>query len=179
MATTTSPSVPPAVGGKVLVGIIMGSKSDLATIQSTADTLTALGVGFEMRVMSAHRTPDVVADYIKAAEGRGLEVIIAAAGGAAHLAGVAASMTVLPVLGVPMQSSALNGLDSLLSTVQMPGGVPVGTLAIGKAGAMNAAIFAAEILGNKYPEIRERVRQQREANRKKVLEEKLDGPSQS
>lgn len=172
----TSASASPSAG-KVLVGIIMGSKSDLATIQRTADTLAALGVGYEMRVMSAHRTPDVVADYIKAAEGRGLEVIIAAAGGAAHLAGVAASMTVLPVLGVPMHSSALNGLDSLLSTVQMPGGVPVGTLAIGKAGAVNAAIFAAEILGNKYPEIRERVRAQREANRKKVLEEKLDLPA--
>jgi len=160
--------------GKTLVGIIMGSKSDLATIQATADTLASLGIGYEMRVMSAHRTPDVVAEYIQAAEGRGLEVIIAAAGGAAHLAGVAASMTVLPVLGVPMQTSSLNGLDSLLSTVQMPGGVPVGTLAIGKAGATNAAIFAAEILGNKYPEIRDQVRKLRAEARKKILEEKLD-----
>jgi 5-(carboxyamino)imidazole ribonucleotide mutase len=160
-----------------LVAIIMGSKSDLATVQSTADTLAALGVPYEMRIMSAHRTPDVVADYIRAAESRGLEVIIAAAGGAAHLAGVAASMTVLPVLGIPMPGSALNGLDALLSTVQMPGGVPVGTLAIGKAGAVNAAILAAEILGNKYPEIRDRVRAQRQANRQKVLDEKIDPPS--
>ena len=175
-----SPATPsPAASGKILVGIIMGSKSDLPTIQNTADTLAALGVGFEMRIMSAHRTPDLVADYIKAAEGRGLEVIVAAAGGAAHLAGVAASMTVLPVLGVPMHSSALNGLDALLSTVQMPGGVPVGTLAIGKAGATNAAILAAEILGNKYPDIRERVRALREANRKKVLAETLDTPPQT
>jgi 5-(carboxyamino)imidazole ribonucleotide mutase len=171
--TTTSTTTGTA-GGKVLVGIIMGSKSDLATVQAAADTLAGLGVGYEMRVMSAHRTPDMVAQYIQAAEGRGLEVIIAAAGGAAHLAGVAASMTVLPVLGIPMQSSALNGLDSLLSTVQMPGGVPVGTLAIGKAGAVNAALLAAEILGNKYPAIRESVRALREANRKKVLEEKLE-----
>ena len=165
-------------GGKplpVLVGIVMGSKSDLPTMQATADTLASLGIAYEMRVMSAHRTPEVVADYAKSAEGRGLEVLIAAAGGAAHLAGVVASMTVLPVLGVPMQSPALNGLDSLLSTVQMPGGVPVGTLAIGKAGAVNAAIFAAEILGGKFPEIRQRVKELREANRKKVLEEKLDG----
>ncbi len=157
-----------------LVGIVMGSKSDQPTMNSTAETLTALGIPFEMRVMSAHRTPEVVAEYAKSAEGRGLEVLIAAAGGAAHLAGVVASMTVLPVLGVPMQSPALNGLDSLLSTVQMPGGVPVGTLAIGKAGAVNAAIFAAEILGNKYPDIRQRVKALRETNRKKVLEEKLD-----
>ena len=158
-----------------LVGIVMGSKSDQPTMQATADTLASLEIAYEMRVMSAHRTPDVVAEYAKAAEGRGLEVLIAAAGGAAHLAGVVASMTVLPVLGVPMQSPALNGLDSLLSTVQMPGGVPVGTLAIGKAGAVNAAIFAAEILGGKYPEIRQRVKALRETNRKKVLEEKLDG----
>jgi len=165
-------------GGKplpVLVGVVMGSKSDLPTMQATADTLASLGIAYEMRVMSAHRTPEVVAEYAKSAEGRGLEVLIAAAGGAAHLAGVVASMTVLPVLGVPMQSPALNGLDSLLSTVQMPGGVPVGTLAIGKAGAVNAAIFAAEILGGKFPEIRARVKELREANRKKVLEEKLDG----
>jgi len=165
-------------GEKLLVGIIMGSKSDQSTMQNAADTLAALGVGYEMRIMSAHRTPDVVAEYIQAAEGRGLEVIIAAAGGAAHLAGVAASMTVLPVLGVPMQSPALNGLDSLLSIVQMPGGVPVGTLAIGKAGAVNAAILAAEILGNKYPDIRARVKAQRETNRRKVLDEKLDPPGQ-
>jgi 5-(carboxyamino)imidazole ribonucleotide mutase len=155
--------------GKPLVGIVMGSKSDLPTMQATLDTLTSLGIAHEVRVMSAHRTPDIVAEYARAAEGRGLEVLIAAAGGAAHLAGVVASMTVLPVLGVPMQTSALNGLDSLLSTVQMPGGVPVATLAIGKAGATNAAILAAEILGGKYPEIRQRVKDLREENRRKIL----------
>ena len=154
---------------KPLVGIVMGSKSDLPTIQATLDALASLGIAHEVRVMSAHRTPEVVADYAKSAESRGLEVLIAAAGGAAHLAGVVASMTVLPVLGVPMQTSSLNGLDSLLSTVQMPGGVPVATLAIGKAGATNAAILAAEILGIKYPEIRQRVKNLREENRRKVL----------
>jgi 5-(carboxyamino)imidazole ribonucleotide mutase len=155
--------------GKPLVGIVMGSKSDLPTMQAAIDTLTSLGIAHEVRVMSAHRTPEVVAQYAQSAEGRGLEVLIAAAGGAAHLAGVVASMTVLPVLGVPMQTSALNGLDSLLSTVQMPGGVPVATLAIGKAGAVNAAILAAEILGGKYPEIRQRVKDLRAENRRKVL----------
>ena len=164
----TSPS------GGPLVCIVMGSKSDQPTMNSCAETLKSLGIAYEMRAMSAHRTPDVVAEYAKGAEARGVEVLIAAAGGAAHLAGVVASMTVLPVLGVPMQTSSLNGLDSLLSTVQMPGGIPVGTLAIGKAGAVNAAIFAAEILGSKFPEIRARVKGLREANRKKVLEEKLD-----
>ena len=154
---------------KPLVGIVMGSKSDPPTIQATLDALASLGIAHEVRVMSAHRTPEVVADYAKSAESRGLEVLIAAAGGAAHLAGVVASMTVLPVLGVPMQTSSLNGLDSLLSTVQMPGGVPVATLAIGKAGATNAAILAAEILGIKYPEIRQRVKNLREENRRKVL----------
>jgi 5-(carboxyamino)imidazole ribonucleotide mutase len=160
--------------GLPLVGIVMGSKSDLPTVQAAAEMLASLGIAYEMRVMSAHRTPDVVAEWAGSAEGRGLEVLIAAAGGAAHLAGVVASMTVLPVLGVPLAGSAVNGLDALLSTVQMPGGVPVGTLAIGKSGAVNAAILAAEILGNKYPEIRVRVKALREANRKKVLEEKID-----
>jgi 5-(carboxyamino)imidazole ribonucleotide mutase len=160
--------------GGPLVGIVMGSKSDQPTMNACAEMLRTLGIEYEMRAMSAHRTPDVVAEWASSAESRGLEVLIAAAGGAAHLGGVVASMTVLPVLGVPMQTSALNGLDSLLSTVQMPGGVPVATLAIGKAGATNAAIFAAEILGAKYPEIRDRVRGLRESNRKKVLEEKLD-----
>ncbi|HEY4329629.1 MAG TPA: 5-(carboxyamino)imidazole ribonucleotide mutase [Phycisphaerae bacterium] len=157
-----------------LVGIIMGSKSDYPTLQSTTETLTSLGVPFEIRVMSAHRTPDLVAEYIKSAESRGLEVIIAAAGGAAHLAGVAASMTLLPVLGIPMQSSALNGLDSLLSTVQMPGGIPVATFAIGKAGAVNAAIFAVQILGAKHPHFRQNVAAHRAAARKKIMEEKLE-----
>jgi 5-(carboxyamino)imidazole ribonucleotide mutase len=165
--TQAAPSTP-------LVGIVMGSKSDQPTMNHTAQTLAALGIPYEMRIMSAHRTPEVVAQYAQSAESRGLEVLIAAAGGAAHLAGVVASMTVLPVLGVPMTGPALNGLDALLSTVQMPGGVPVGTLAIGRAGAVNAAIFAAEILGNKHPAIRQRVKTHREANRQKVLAEKLD-----
>jgi 5-(carboxyamino)imidazole ribonucleotide mutase len=163
MTQTMNPAAKP------LVGIVMGSKSDLPTMQATLDTLSSLGIAHEVRVMSAHRTPDVVAEYARTAESRGIEVLIAAAGGAAHLAGVVASMTVLPVLGVPMQTSSLNGLDSLLSTVQMPGGVPVATLAIGKAGATNAAILAAEILGTKYPEIRQRVKNLREENRRKVL----------
>jgi 5-(carboxyamino)imidazole ribonucleotide mutase len=161
-------------GNKPLVGILMGSKSDQPTMNSTAQTLDALGVAWEMRAISAHRTPEEVAEYAMSAERRGLEILIAAAGGAAHLAGVVASMTVLPVLGVPMKGWALDGLDSLLSTVQMPGGIPVATFAIGKAGAVNAAIFAAEVLGGKYPEVRERVKAHREANRQKVLNEKMD-----
>jgi 5-(carboxyamino)imidazole ribonucleotide mutase len=165
--------VPRTAGGRVLVGILMGSKSDLTTMQHTADTLTLFGVGHEMRVLSAHRTPEATAEYVRSAEGRGLEVMIAAAGGAAHLAGVVAAYTVLPVLGVPIQSAALQGLDSLLSMVQMPGGIPVGTLAIGKAGATNAAILAAQILGNKYPEVRERIRAHREAEKRRILEEKI------
>src|SRR6201999_2600796 len=129
-----------------LVGIIMGSKSDQPTLQHAADTLASLGVGYEMRIVSAHRTPELMVEYAKTAESRGVEVIIAGAGGAAHLPGMTASLTVLPVLGVPVQSQALSGLDSLLSIVQMPAGVPVGTLAIGKAGAVNAGLLAAAIL---------------------------------
>jgi len=159
---------------KPLVGVIMGSKSDQPIMQHAADTLASLGVAYEMRIISAHRTPDLMAEWGKSAEGRGLQVIIAAAGGAAHLAGVAASMTVLPVLGVPMQSQSLQGLDSLLSMVQMPAGVPVGTLAIGKPGAINAALLAAQILGVKYPEIREKFRAYKAAATQKVLNEKLD-----
>ncbi len=136
-----------------LVGIIMGSQSDWDTLRHAADTLTALGVPFETRIVSAHRTPDRMTDYAKSARGRGLKVIIAGAGGAAHLPGMAAAMTSLPVLGVPVQSHALNGMDSLLSIVQMPGGIPVGTLAIGKAGAINAALLAASILGLSDPTI--------------------------
>src|SRR5713226_2955043 len=147
---------------KPLVGIIMGSKSDWETMTNAAKALDALGIPYEVKVMSAHRTPTLVDEYVSGAEARGLEVIIAGAGGAAHLAGVTAAKTLLPVLGVPMQSSALNGLDSLLSTAQMPAGIPVGTLAIGKAGAVNAALLAAEILGAKYPEIRASVRRYRE-----------------
>ena len=131
-----------------MVGIIMGSRSDWPTLQKAADILTELGVPFESKVVSAHRTPDRLVQYAKSARGRGLKVIIAGAGGAAHLPGMVASMTSLPVLGVPVKSSTLNGLDSLLSIVQMPKGIPVGTLAIGEAGAANAGILAASILAN-------------------------------
>ncbi len=150
------------------VGVVMGSKSDWPVMTHAADTLGSLGVPHEVRVMSAHRTPDVVLEYSRTAEERGLEVIIAAAGGAAHLAGVVASSTALPVLGVPM-GSALQGLDSLLSTVQMPGGVPVATLAIGKAGAVNAAILATQILGVAHAEFRASVKADRQARREAVL----------
>jgi len=136
---------------QALVGIIMGSQSDWETMQHAAKQLADLQVPHEVQVISAHRTPDLLSDYASSAAGRGLEVIIAAAGGAAHLAGVTAAKTCLPVLGVPMESKSLQGLDSLLSMVQMPGGVPVGTLAIGKAGAINAALLATAILGNKHP----------------------------
>lgn len=131
---------------KPLVGVIMGSSSDWDTMKHTDQVLTEFGVAHECRVMSAHRTPDLTTEYVGSAKERGLKVLIAAAGGAAHLAGVTAAHTLLPVLGVPIQSAALNGLDSLLSTVQMPGGIPVATLAIGKAGAVNAALFAIAIL---------------------------------
>jgi 5-(carboxyamino)imidazole ribonucleotide mutase len=154
-----------------LVGIIMGSKSDWETMSHTARTLDSLAIPYEARVMSAHRTPDLVDDYVSGAEGRGLEVIIAGAGGAAHLAGIAAARTLVPVLGVPIQSRALNGIDSLLSTVQMPGGIPVGTLAIGNPGAVNAALLAAAILANKYPDIRHALRGYREAQARVVLAE--------
>jgi 5-(carboxyamino)imidazole ribonucleotide mutase len=139
---------------KPLVGIIMGSKSDWDTLQSAATTLKRLGVAHETRVVSAHRTPDLLFEYASSARGRGIEVIIAGAGGAAHLPGMVAAKTSLPVLGVPVQSKALNGMDSLLSIVQMPAGIPVGTLAIGTAGATNAALLAAAILANKYEDIR-------------------------
>jgi 5-(carboxyamino)imidazole ribonucleotide mutase len=152
-----------------LVGIIMGSSSDWETMQHAATTLTELGVPHETRVVSAHRTPDLLFDYASSAEGRGIEVLIAGAGGAAHLPGMTASKTVLPVLGVPVESKALKGLDSLLSIAQMPGGIPVGTLAIGKAGAINAALLAAAILGAKHSEIREALRQFRAAQTARVL----------
>ena len=131
---------------KPLVGILMGSKSDWDTMVNAAKALDALGIPYEVNVMSAHRTPGLVDEYVGGAEGRGLEVIVAGAGGAAHLAGVSAARTILPVLGVPIQSKALNGMDSLLSTVQMPAGIPVATFAIGKAGAKNAALFAVSLL---------------------------------
>ncbi len=139
---------------QVLVGIIMGSQSDWETMKNAADTLEDLGVPYETRVVSAHRTPDQMFDYAEQAEPRGLQVIIAGAGGAAHLPGMVAAKTVVPVLGVPVQSRALNGMDSLLSIAQMPAGIPVGTLAIGTAGATNAALLAAAIIGNTSPEVR-------------------------
>ncbi len=152
-----------------LVGLIMGSTSDWSTLEHAAITLEKLQVPFEVRVVSAHRTPDLLFDYAATAEARGLEVIIAGAGGAAHLPGMVAAKTCLPVLGVPVQSQALNGLDSLLSIVQMPGGIPVGALAIGKAGAINAALLAAAMLGNKYPAIREALKAFRAAQTEQVL----------
>ena len=152
-----------------LIGVIMGSTSDWSTLEHAASTLDALEVPYEVRVVSAHRTPDLLFEYAASAEARGLQVIIAGAGGAAHLPGMTASKTMLPVLGVPVQSQALNGLDSLLSIVQMPGGIPVGTLAIGKAGAINAALLAAAMLGNQYPAIREAVREFRNRQTATVL----------
>lgn len=154
---------------KPLVGVIMGSSSDWTTLQQTAETLESLGVPHEVRVVSAHRTPDLLFEYCASAEARGLEVIIAGAGGAAHLPGMAASKTLLPVLGVPIQSRALKGMDSLLSIVQMPAGIPVGTLAIGDAGAVNAALLAAAILGAKHPEYREALRAFRDNQTARVL----------
>ena len=156
-----------------LVGVIMGSKSDWEIMRQAGEVLTKFGVAHECRVLSAHRTPKETAEYVSAAEGRGMEVIIAAAGGAAHLAGVCAAHTLLPVLGVPMESAAMKGLDSLLSTVQMPAGIPVGTLGIGAAGARNAALLAVAILANSRPELRERLREFREEQRVKVVGERL------
>src|SRR5207247_7593176 len=157
-----------------LVGVIMGSKSDWETMAHTAETLEKLDIPFEVRVVSAHRTPDQLFVYADSAERRGLEVVIAAAGGAAHLAGVTAAKTALPVLGVPMESQALKGLDSLLSTVQMPAGVPVGTLAIGKAGAVNAALLAAAILAASRPELKKKLSVWRQEQAAKVRAEKLE-----
>jgi 5-(carboxyamino)imidazole ribonucleotide mutase len=159
---------------KPLVGVIMGSKSDWDVMRAAAETLKKFDVPHECQVMSAHRTPDLVMKYVSGAEGNGLEVLIAAAGGAAHLAGVTAAHTLLPVLGVPMESASLKGLDSLLSTVQMPGGIPVGTLAIGKPGATNAALLAVAILANKRPELREKLRRYRAEQAEKIRGEKLE-----
>jgi 5-(carboxyamino)imidazole ribonucleotide mutase len=156
-----------------LVGILMGSKSDWDTMRHASETLDRFGVAHESRVLSAHRTPAAAVAYARDAEGRGLEVVIAGAGGAAHLAGVAAANTLLPVFGVPIESAALKGLDSLLSTVQMPGGIPVGTLAIGRAGATNAALLAIAVLANKRPELREKLRVFRAEQEQKILGEKL------
>ncbi len=153
-----------------LVGVIMGSRSDWETMRHAVETLEQLGVPYEVQVVSAHRTPDKMFEYASAAAGRGLEVIIAGAGGAAHLPGMTAAKTTLPVLGVPIESHALKGLDSLLSIVQMPAGVPVGTLAIGKAGAINAALLATAILANKYPQYREALEAYRAQQTQAVLE---------
>ena len=152
------------------VGVIMGSQSDWETMRHAAETLAALGVPFETRIVSAHRTPDRLVAYAKTAKGRGIQVIIAGAGGAAHLPGMAAAMTPLPVLGVPVESHALKGMDSLLSIVQMPGGIPVGTLAIGKAGAINAALLAGSILALQDPAIAAAVDQWRERQTGAVAE---------
>ncbi len=152
-----------------LVGVIMGSKSDWETLQFAVQTLAELEVPHEVRVVSAHRTPDLLFEYAGSAEARGLEVIIAGAGGAAHLPGMTAAKTCLPVLGVPVESKALHGLDSLLAIVQMPAGVPVGTLAIGRAGAINAALLATAMLGAKYPAFRENLRRYRERQTQAVL----------
>lgn len=152
------------------VGVVMGSKSDWETLTHSAATLETLGVPFEVRVVSAHRTPDLLSRYAKEAASRGLEVIIAGAGGAAHLPGMMAANTPLPVLGVPVESKALKGLDSLLSIVQMPAGIPVGTLAIGRAGAINAALLAAAILAGKDPRIGDALRRYREEQTRSVLD---------
>jgi 5-(carboxyamino)imidazole ribonucleotide mutase len=156
-----------------LVAVVMGSKSDWETMRHADETLTQFGILHESRVISAHRTPQLAAAFASSAESRGIEVIIAAAGGAAHLAGVIAAHTTLPVLGVPMKSDALNGMDSLLSTVQMPACIPVGTLDIGKPGAINAALFAVAILANSRPELREKLHEFRVSQEKQVLEVSL------
>ena len=158
---------------QALVSIIMGSKSDWPTMQETGNILKELDIAFEAQVISAHRTPDLMFEYAEQVENRGIEIIIAGAGGAAHLPGMVAAKTIIPVLGVPIQSKALNGLDSLLSIVQMPGGIPVGTMAIGTAGAKNAGLLAASILGNKYPQYRAVLKNYREHQKNTVLENKL------
>jgi 5-(carboxyamino)imidazole ribonucleotide mutase len=157
-----------------LVGIIMGSKSDWETMRAAAETLARFGVAHESKVVSAHRTPGWMAEYASSAQSRGLQAIIAGAGGAAHLPGMVAALTLLPVLGVPIESHALKGMDSLLSIVQMPGGIPVGTLAIGKAGAQNAALLAVAILGNHDPALREKLRAFRDEQAEKVRAEELE-----
>ncbi len=156
-----------------LVAVIMGSKSDWETMRHADEALTGFGVAHECRIVSAHRTPAWMAEFAAGAEARGIEVIIAGAGGAAHLPGMVAAQTLIPVLGVPVESHALKGMDSLLSIVQMPGGIPVGTLAIGKAGATNAALLAVAILANTRPELREKLRRFREEQTAKVLNDTL------
>lgn len=167
MSESNSPSTVP------LVGVIMGSKSDWETMSHAAAILTEFGVAYECRIVSAHRTPKLMSEYAQVAEARGLEVIIAGAGGAAHLPGMVASQTVLPVLGVPVQSKALSGLDSLLSIVQMPGGIPVGTLAIGTAGAKNAGLLAIRILATSRPELRVKLHEFLDRQEASVLADQL------
>ena len=164
---------PPAAGTPT-VGVIMGSRSDWETMKAAADILTQFGVAHECRVVSAHRTPGWMVEYAREAEARNLQVIIAGAGGAAHLPGMVASMTTVPVIGVPVQSKALSGLDSLLSIVQMPGGVPVATMAIGPAGATNAGLFAVSLLATRDPELRARLQAWRDARAQAVREETLE-----
>jgi 5-(carboxyamino)imidazole ribonucleotide mutase len=159
---------------KPLVAVIMGSKSDWETMRHADEILTQFDVPHECRIVSAHRTPARMAEFAAAAESGGIEVIIAGAGGAAHLPGMVAAQTLIPVLGVPVESHALKGMDSLLSIVQMPGGIPVGTLAIGKAGAINAALLAVGVLANSRPELREKLRRFREEQTAKVLNDRLD-----
>ncbi len=157
----------------VLVGVIMGSRSDWETMKKACEVLDELNISYEKRVVSAHRTPDLMFEYAETAAARGLKAIIAGAGGAAHLPGMVAAKTVLPVIGVPVQSKALNGLDSLLSIVQMPGGIPVATVAIGQAGATNAGLMAAQIIGAFDPQVQERLTARRERIAKEVLEGEL------
>ena len=156
-----------------LVAIVMGSKSDWETMRAAAEVLTDFGIAHECRIVSAHRTPELMAEFARTAEDRGIEVIVAGAGGAAHLPGMTAAYTTLPVLGVPVESKALKGLDSLLSIVQMPGGIPVATLAIGSAGAKNAGLLAISILANKRPELRQKLKDFRERQTRAVLEDTL------
>jgi 5-(carboxyamino)imidazole ribonucleotide mutase len=172
----SSSIVPASDSGPALVGIVMGSQSDWATLAETANTLTALDVPHECRIVSAHRTPDRLREYAVSARDRGLRVIVAGAGGAAHLPGMAAAWTSLPVLGVPVLSHALNGMDSLLSIVQMPAGIPVGTLAIGRAGAINAALLAAAILATADPALAQRLDAWRARQTASVAREPLSGP---
>jgi len=159
---------------KPLVAILMGSKSDWETMRQAGETLAKFGVGSESRVLSAHRSPDALVEYVRSAEGRGIEILIAGAGGAAHLAGAVAANTTLPVLGVPIDSSALKGLDALLATVQMPAGVPVATFAIGKAGVINAALQSVAILAVSRPDLREKLKAYRRDQATRILAEKLE-----
>ena len=165
--------MPVSESAKPLVGVLMGSKSDWETMRHVSETLDKFGVASESRVLSAHRTPAETTDYVAKAAARGIEVLVAGAGGAAHLAGVAAAHTTLPVLGVPIESGSLKGMDSLLSTVQMPGGIPVATFAIGKPGAVNAALFAVAVLAGKRPELSRRLADFRAEQAARVLKETL------